>query len=111
MTSEIAIVPDKEFSDPTLMVLPEVSTHDSALDADSSLAELPHALRTSATADRAAGTRMPYRRRRERVVAGGGVSVGEEPDGNGTDGIGEAFLTTSQVHSGGGTTNTRHVTA
>ncbi len=30
VTSEIAIVPDSEFSEPTLMVEPEVSTHDSA---------------------------------------------------------------------------------
>ena len=101
------MVPDSEFSDPTLMVSPEVSTHDCAFDADSSLAELPQALRTSATAERAAGTRMPYRRPRDRVVVGGGVSAGREPDGNGTDGIGGAFLTTSLVHSGGGTTNMR----
>ena len=105
------MVPDSEFSEPTLMVLPEVSTHDSALDADSSLAELPQALRTSATADSAAGTRMPYRRRRDRVGADGGMSAGGGPGGNGTDGIGEAFLITSQVHSDGGTTNTRPVTA
>ena len=41
VTSEIAMVPDSEFSEPTLMVGPEVSTQDSAFAASVSLALLP----------------------------------------------------------------------
>jgi hypothetical protein len=42
VTSEIAMVPDSEFSEPTLTVEPEVSTQDSALAPSVSLALLPH---------------------------------------------------------------------
>ena len=41
VTSEIAMVPDSEFSEPTLMVGPEVSTHDSAFAESVSVALLP----------------------------------------------------------------------
>jgi hypothetical protein len=41
VTSEIAIVPDSELSEPTLMVEPSVSTHDAALAPSVSLALLP----------------------------------------------------------------------
>lgn len=41
VTSEIAMVPDSEFKAPTLMVSPEVSTHDSAFAESVSLALLP----------------------------------------------------------------------
>lgn len=41
VTSEIAMVPDNEFSAPTLIVSPEVSTQDSAFAAPSSPARLP----------------------------------------------------------------------
>jgi hypothetical protein len=41
VTSEIAIVPDNEFSAPTLIVEPEVSTHDVAFAESDSVALLP----------------------------------------------------------------------
>ena len=50
VTSEIAIVPDSEFSEPTLMVEPEVSTHDSAFAESDSVALLPQPANSSAPA-------------------------------------------------------------
>jgi hypothetical protein len=41
VTSEIAIVPDSEFSEPTLTVDPDVSTHDAAFAESDSVALLP----------------------------------------------------------------------
>ncbi|BBX02955.1 hypothetical protein MMOR_38910 [Mycolicibacterium moriokaense] len=48
VTSEIAIVPDSEFSEPTLIVGPEVSTHDSAFAESDSVALLPQPANSSA---------------------------------------------------------------
>ncbi|GAS98463.1 uncharacterized protein RMCC_5428 [Mycolicibacterium canariasense] len=59
VTSEIAMVPDSEFSEPTLMVEPAVSTQDAAAVVLSlSLALLPHPANTRA----AAATTLPAAR-------------------------------------------------
>src|SRR6476660_6427715 len=55
VTSEIAMVPDSEFSEPTLTFGPEVSTHDAASVAVVSLALLPQPVRIRA----AVATRLP----------------------------------------------------
>jgi hypothetical protein len=44
------MVPDREFSDPTLMVDPEVSTHDSAFAESVSVALLPQPANSRLTA-------------------------------------------------------------
>ena len=58
VTSEIAMVPDSEFSEPTLMFDPEVSTHDAASVDVVSLALLPQPARTRA----AVATTLPATR-------------------------------------------------
>jgi hypothetical protein len=50
VTSEIAIVPDNEFSEPTLIVGPEVSTHDVAFAESDSVALLPQPANSKALA-------------------------------------------------------------
>ncbi len=55
VTSEIAIVPDSEFNEPTLMVGPEVSTHDAAFAESVSPALLPQ----PASSRLAAATTLP----------------------------------------------------
>ena len=44
------MVPDSEFSEPTLMVGPLVSTHDAAVELLASLTDVPHADRPKAAA-------------------------------------------------------------
>jgi hypothetical protein len=48
VTSEIAIVPDNEFSEPTLIVGPDASTHDVAFAESDSVALLPQPANSSA---------------------------------------------------------------
>jgi hypothetical protein len=67
VTSEIAMVPDSEFSAPTLIVEPEVLAHDSAFAEPSSLALLPQPansrLVTARTLPAASADRLKEERR------------------------------------------------